>query len=560
MDIDANEFFRQATMRICGSLDIETAMWKALEYLEQFIPLTGMNLVLGEPGMPAIETLAQVSRYKIEKMDRILSLPSEVRSEVENQWANLDGVSIINKPEMFPPTLKVISLLDRPDMSIMTMRLKLKDNRYFALVTYLIGPDQYESEHARLLSMLHDPFAIAMSNALRHEEVLKLKEILADDNRFLYQEMLRISGDEIIGKNTGLKQVFDMVNQVASVNIPVLLLGETGVGKEVIANAIHYSSPRKNQPFIKVNCGAIPGTLIDSELFGHEKGAFTGALFQKRGRFERADKGTILLDEIGELPQEAQVRLLRVLQDKQIERVGGTMPVPIDVRVIASTNRDLKNMVISKQFREDLWFRLNVYPIKIPPLRERQGDIPELVYYFINRKSIEKNITSPPNIDKEVIDQLKTYNWPGNVRELENIVERILIQSQGQNISGPLMFEDTIFQKSESGAFRQPIPIYSKINDAEGKTIMHLKEIAKTIFPQFDLEKLTSSLNKTEPMELEEIISLHIQKAIKITGGKINGPGGAAELLNINPNTLKSKIRKMGLLKNKRDQKIHFNN
>ncbi|MBU3948684.1 MAG: sigma 54-interacting transcriptional regulator [Proteobacteria bacterium] len=547
MDIDSNEFFRQATMRICGSLDIETAMWKALEYMENFIPLTGMNLVLGEPGMPAIETLAQVSRYKIEKMDRIIPLPPETRSEVESHWASLHDVIIINHPEMFPATLKVTQLIDRPDMSIMTLPLKIQDKRLFALVIYLIGPRQYESEHARLLSMLHDPFAIAMSNALRHQEVLKLKEMLADDNRYLYKEMLRISGDEIIGKDAGLKQVFDMVRQVAPINIPVLLLGETGVGKEVIANAIHYSSPRKNQPFIKVNCGAIPETLIDSELFGHEKGAFTGALFQKRGRFERADKGTILLDEIGELPQEVQARLLRVLQEKEIERVGGTVPVPVDVRIIAATNRDLKNMVNSNRFREDLWFRLNVFPIKIPPLRERRDDIANLVYYFINRKSVERNISSPPTIDPKAIDQMKAYSWPGNVRELENYVERILIQYQGKNISGPLIFEDTIFKKAEFDIYNQPVA--GEENTSEGKIIQHLKEIAKIILPQVNSENLTSSADKNEPLDLEEALSLHIRKVLKLTGGKINGQGGAAELLNINPNTLRSKMRKLDLLK-----------
>lgn len=553
MGIDANEFFRQATLRICGSLDIDTALWKAFEYMENFMPLTGMSLVLGKPGMSAIETLAQVSRNNIAKVDRSIPLPLEMRSEIESYWASLDDVLIINQPVSFPATRKMKVFLERPDMSTMTMRLKISDKRLFALVTYLIGAGRYESKHAHLLSMLHDPFAIAMSNALRHQELLKLKEMLADDNRYLHQEMLRISGDEIIGKSTGLKEVFDMVRQVAPENIPVLILGETGVGKEVIANAIHYSSHRKNQPFIKVNCGAIPDTLIDSELFGHEKGAFTGALFQKRGRFERAHKGTILLDEIGELPLEAQTRLLRVLQDKQIERVGGTASVPVDVRIIAATNRDLKNMVVTKQFREDLWFRLNVYPVKIPPLRERRNDISELVYYFINRKSTEKNISPPPAIEPGAIDQLKAYSWPGNVRELENYIERILIQYQGQNISGPLAFEDTVFQKKEPDILYPPV--CSKENNAEEIIFSYLKEIVKIILPQSDLEKRApSSDDINETLDLEEMVSLHIQKVLKQTGGKINGQGGAAKLLNVNPNTLRSKMRKLGLLQ-KRNEK-----
>ena len=248
------------------------------------------------------------------------------------------------------------------------------------------------------MSLLNEPFAIAFSNTLKHQEVLRLKDLLADDNRYLHRELLHLSGEEIVGADFGLKRVIEMVRQVAPLNSPVLLLGETGVGKDVIANAIHYSSPRKDGPLVKVNCGAIPETLLDSELFGHEKGAFTGAISQKRGRFERANQGTIFLDEIGELPSPAQVRMLRVLQYKEIERVGGTNPIPVDIRLIAATNRNLEEMVKTKQFREDLWFRLNVFPIHIPPLRERKEDIPALVRHFVKRKSRELKLayTSSP--------------------------------------------------------------------------------------------------------------------------------------------------------------------
>jgi len=219
------------------------------------------------------------------------------------------------------------------------------------------------------------------------------------------------------------------------------LLGETGTGKEVFANAIHYSSPRKNGPFIKVNCGAIPETLLDSELFGHEKGAFTGAVSQKRGRFERANKGTIFLDEIGELPAPAQVRLLRVLQTKEIERVGGATSIPVDVRIISATNRNLQEMIASGRFREDLWFRLNVFPIMIPPLRQRREDIPALVHHLIERKSKELKLTGRPVLAPGAIDRLMAHEWPGNVRELENMIERSLIQHRG---AGALSFE-TLF-------------------------------------------------------------------------------------------------------------------
>jgi len=296
----------------------------------------------------------------------------------------------------------------------------------------------------------------------------------------------------------------EMVRQVAPLNSPVLLLGETGVGKDVIANAIHYSSPRKDSPFVKVNCGAIPETLLDSELFGHEKGAFTGALSLRRGRFERADRGTLFLDEIGELPAQAQVRMLRVLQYKEMERVGGTSPISLDIRLIAATNRNLEEMVKAKEFREDLWFRLNVFPIRIPPLRERKEDIPALVRYFLDRKSRELKLPASPLLGRGAIDHLMAYSWPGNVRELENLLERALILSRGE----PLTFNDLGGEKLKGGSF--------------------------TAVPSPD-----------ESLKLDEVMSRHIQRVLEMTKGKVHGKGGAAELLGINPSTLRNRMNQL---------------
>jgi transcriptional regulator with GAF, ATPase, and Fis domain len=358
--------------------------------------------------------------------------------------------------------------------------------------------------------LIHDLFAIALSNSLKHEEVLMLKNMLADDNRYLSRELLRISGDKIVGKEKGLKQVMALVQQVAPLNSPVLLLGETGVGKEVIANAIHYASERKEGPFIKVNCGAIPETLIDSELFGHEKGAFTGALAQKRGRFERAHKGTILLDEIGELPLQAQVRFLRVLQEREIERVGGVKSIPVDIRIVAATSRNLDKMVAAKQFRKDLWFRLNVFPIIIPPLRERKEDIPTLVHHFVDRKAKELKFRALPKISEKAIDRLKSYNWPGNVRELENIVERALIKNRGAKEGSSLEFG---------------------------------------LFAGFKDEDETSFLPRTDdPLpQLDEMNSSYIKRVLEMTKGKVEGPNAAAEILGIHPNTLRGRMKKLGI-------------
>ncbi|MCG6538137.1 MAG: sigma 54-interacting transcriptional regulator, partial [Syntrophales bacterium LBB04] len=322
-----------------------------------------------------------------------------------------------------------------PNSSALVMRLVIEGERLGSLTLTADGKDRYTEEHARLFSLLNEPCAMALSNALTHQQLLRLKDMLTDDNRYLNQELIRMAGDEIIGTDFGLKDVMEMVRKISPLESPVLLLGETGVGKGVIASAIHYLSPRRKGPFITVNSGAIPETLIDSELFGHERGAFTGAIEQKRGRYERADHGTIFLDEIGELPPHAQIRMLRVLQEKEIERVGGTKAIPVNIRIIAATHRNLQDMVREKQFREDLWFRINVFPIRVPPLRERKEDIPSLVYHFINKKTKQLKLNVAPDPSPGAIDRLMAYHWPGNVRELENVVERELILNKGEPLT-----------------------------------------------------------------------------------------------------------------------------
>ncbi|WP_197281939.1 sigma-54 interaction domain-containing protein [Dethiosulfatarculus sandiegensis] len=273
------------------------------------------------------------------------------------------------------------------------------------------------------------------------------KERLADDKRYLEKELKRDHEGGIIGVEGGLKTVMERVNQVARLNTPVLLLGETGVGKEIVANALLNGSPRRKGPFIKVNCGAIPESLIDSELFGYEKGAFTGETALKRGRFERASGGSLFLDEVGELPPKVQVRLLRVLQEKEIERVGGAESVPVDIRITAATHRDLPAMIEQGDFRQDLFFRLQVFPITIPPLRMRPEDIPDLAAFFVAKKSRELGIPPAPALDKRALTLLGRYSWPGNIRELENAIERACILSVG----GPLCFEDLRVASKNTG-------------------------------------------------------------------------------------------------------------
>jgi transcriptional regulator with GAF, ATPase, and Fis domain len=515
MNVDENVFFREATLRICSSLNIVEALKSCFDYVKLFIPMNRMYLHLYDADLNLTRLVASACDDMMEEPERILYLPEKGRNERAAELKadllnNEDVLRVRNQPD---PEAGIPEILERFGLnaktSLMNMLLKLvKGNQIGSLLVFADGLNQYTAEHARLLKLLHRPFAIAISNALELREVIRLKDMLADDNRYLFEELRSASGDEIIGSDFGLKAVMKMVRQVAPLDSPVLLQGETGTGKEVIANAIHYSSPRKDGPFIKVNCGAIPETLLDSELFGHEKGAFTGAVSQKRGRFERANKGTIFLDEIGELPAQAQVRLLRVLQAKEIERVGGTTSIPVDVRIISATNRNLEEMIASGRFREDLWFRLNVFPIMIPPLRQRREDIPALVHYLIDRKRKELKLTERPVLAAGAVDRLMAYDWPGNVRELENLIERALIQSRGNMLS----FETLSAPQVPVG-----------------------REVARD-----------AGRNRTV-LSLDEINAQHIRQALETAGGKINGPGGAAQILGLHPNTLRSRMNKLGI-------------
>lgn len=312
---------------------------------------------------------------------------------------------------------------------------------------------------------------------------------------------------QVIGARKGLAPVMEQVKLVAGMNTSVLLMGETGVGKGLIASTIHNRSARKNASFVNVNCGAIPETLVDSELFGHERGSFTGAMIRKQGRFERANRGTIFLDEIGELSLSAQVRLLHVLHSHEIERLGGTGVLPLDIRVISATHRDLDAMVAAGTFREDLWFRLNVFPIHIPPLRQRKSDIPDLARYFIHKKTRELNLSKPSDIGEKGIGQLYDYHWPGNVRELENIIERGMICCGGR----PLDFSGLI--------------------PGNGLT-----------------DHLICNTKDPDPfLSIAQVNRLHIRRALTSAKGKINGPGGAAQLLNIHPNTLRKRMDRLGI-------------
>ncbi len=372
---------------------------------------------------------------------------------------------------------------------------------------------EFDDSHLEVLEALREPFSVALENDQRLHEMARLREAAEAERGALLRRLGRTNlGDTIVGEHTGLKFVMERVELVAQSDVPVLILGETGTGKELVARALHVRGPRHQGPFIRVNCGAIPPELIDSQLFGHERGSFTGADQTRQGWFERADGGTLFLDEIGELPLEAQVRFLRVLQDGFVERVGGNHPIHVNVRVVAATHRDLATMVREGTFREDLWYRLAVFPVLLPPLRERPEDIPALAEHFAERAAARFTL-APCQPTSDDLRLLQTYDWPGNIRELGAVIDRAAILGNGKclEIAKALGTMD-------SGAptrTRQPA--------------------TKTATPSDDDWSLDLAMRR------------HIEAALTRTKGRIEGRRGAAALLQINPHTLRARMRKLGI-------------
>ncbi len=499
---DANRFFREATLRICSSLNMEEWLFESLTYFRRFIPVESAYLTHFAAETGTQTALAKATSGGGEALEVTVSVPESVRKH----FARGPGrdVHVARRARDLMPSRPWIERgLLAADQAVLSVRLRIRRETIGAVILVGATAGCLTSEHARRVAMLREPFAIALANSIQYRQLFRLTESVSDDNRFLRAE-LRERAPEVVGQDMGLKQVMDLVHHVAPRVSPVLLLGETGTGKEVVASAVHQLSQRKTGPFVKVNCGAIAESLMDTELFGHEKGAFTGAITTKKGRFERADGGTLFLDEVGELKPEAQVRLLRVLEEKVIERVGGVQPVPVDTRLVAATHRDLEAMVRAGTFREDLYFRLRVFPITLPPLRERREDIPALAHHFVQKKVREMGLGDPPTIAPAGMAALMDYGWPGNVRELENAVERAVILA-----SGPLQFEDL---RAPSGVRRA--------NDGRAPT-------------------------RQSGLALDAVVREHIEAVLRLTRGRVAGEHGAATLLGVNPSTLRKKMRKL---------------
>ena len=387
--------------------------------------------------------------------------------------------------------------------SYFKMPMNILNGMPFSVGLYSRRPEAYTAEQVDLFERLQFSMIRSMEGILQEE--MSESKTPRPETKTTEPVNIKEGFEGIVGKSHLLLNVFDHISQVALSDTSVLILGESGTGKEKMANCIHNLSSRKEKPFIKLNCAALPATLIESELFGHEKGAFTGANDKRIGKFERADRGTIFLDEVGEMPVELQVKLLRVLQEKEIERIGGRDTIKIDVRIIAATNKNLEKEVAEGRFRLDLYYRLNVFPITLPALRDRKEDIPALAYHFMNHYNYKagKKISG---ISENVLRKMMAYNWPGNIRELEHLIERSVLLAKGSVIEDMLL------------------PTVEKKDGISVAEETAMKTIAEN--------------------ERDYIISV-----LRKCNGRIWGPGAAAEILNINPSTLKSKMKKLGIKK-----------
>jgi formate hydrogenlyase transcriptional activator len=499
---DRQRLLLEVNNAVVSHLDLDHLFAAVSTCLRKVIRHDGSSLVLYEP---------ETQQYRVQVLDFTKNTSFVEEGRADPQCKGPSGVAInTRKPAVFTvQDLQAMAseskvcehLLVEGVKSLCSVPLLAHDRVRGALNIGRRNDDAFSLEDIELLSEVAKQIAIAVENAVAHQQVQELKDKLAKEKLYLEEEIqTEYNFEEIVGGSPALKRVLKEVQTVAATDSTVLILGETGSGKELVARVLHNRSDRRERTFVKLNCAAIPTGLLESELFGHEKGAFTGAIATKIGRFELADGGTLFLDEVGEIPLELQVKLLRVLQEQEFERLGGTRTIRVNVRIIAATNRDLARLVQEQKFRNDLYYRLKVFPITAPPLRERTEDVPLLVRHFAQKfaQRMKKRIDTIPS---EAMKALQTYHWPGNVRELENFIERSVILTQGQELFVPL-------------AELQPTP---------------------------------SHTTKSGTTSLEQAEREHILKALRESNWTIGGPGGASTKLGIKRTTLQSKMQKLGI-------------
>lgn len=507
-----DQFIREATHCLFSSLTIEKTLFSTFNYFKGFFPLDLAHMFIYDISQDTFRYLALATEKRGILIDEQIKMSQRAKKEIREHA--LGSVRTYTKSgsdmiqEIFSHFKRNTSkplLEDHEEFSALGIVLDIGMPLAGGFAMVARGKDRYNDEHRQRLKRLDGALTGAVLNLVNHRNIVCENERLSLEKDELRKRLGHVKNHQIIGAETGLRDVLELVRYVAPTDSPVLITGETGVGKELVAHAIHQESTRKDGPFICINCGAIPESLIESELFGHEKGAFTGAVGLKRGYFEQAAGGTIFLDEIGELPLASQVKFLRVLQTMEFQRVGGVRAVPADVRIIAATNRNLLAMVQKRHFREDLWFRLNVFPIRIPPLRDRKEDISAMADWFAERKAREMNLPTL-ELSDQARSQLMAYDWPGNIRELQNVIERGLIVGKG----GALTF-DTLIRQPESP---DTGPGLSVVGD----------------FPTMD-----------------QVVIRHIKDALILCEGRIDGRNGAARRLGMNPSTLRGRMRKYGI-------------
>ena len=509
------EKFREVLLEVwreaCQQIQIDQSAKAIGQIVTRHLPVRSVFVRYFDADRSAIETVGFGHLDELESEALLRHVCTGAQRKRLEPWFRRGQIEAIKAEATVPDVLRpLVPWISETDMLVGPLG-NSPDCRGVLLFLGKRG-ERFSVRHKELASALLDPFSAAVANDRQLRELTRLREAAEAQTRSLLTKLGRdCAGDTIVGSESGLKPVMDRIGLVVGSNVPVLIFGETGTGKELVARTIHSRSPRCQGPVIRVNCGAIPPELIDSELFGHERGAFTGAAESRRGWFERAHSGTLFLDEIGELPLAAQVRLLRVLQDGCLQRVGAEKTLHVDVRIVAATHRDLSAMVAEGTFREDLWYRIAVFPIVLPPLRERFEDIPDLASHLAHRAALRFGLAEVPLSDNDV-RLLRAYSWPGNVRELGAVIDRAAILGDGQTL---------------------------EIAAALGVTAPPLRmATANHSMPPVAGATLAP---------LEDAIRGHIETALAQTGGRVEGPHGAARLLDVNPHTLRSKMRKLGI-------------